>query len=215
MHKKGPRERRDFWNAWGEEHHRLWEEAGETSGPSRFSPAHFSRPRFGSQWRMFFHSFMGAWPEKHWAIGGRRFNPWRQGVDAFNPFVAALLSKGGGLLPLVVLNLLSQGPRYGNELMDLISEDTSGGWVANPGAIYPLMTVLEKHGLAIGHWSDPRKRTVRIYEITPAGEQELDRLKAIIHPKLDEAIDVLQKLAADLNGEASGYRGDEDKEMFV
>ena len=41
-------------------------------------------------------------------------------MDNFNPFVASLLSKGGGLLPLLVLVLLEQQPRYGNELMESV-----------------------------------------------------------------------------------------------
>jgi len=114
--------------------------------------------------------------------------------------VASLLSKGGGLLPLYVLHLLSEKPRYGNELMDLIAERTKGQWVANPGAIYPLMTMLERQGLVSGEWEDPRKRTVRVYQLTETGKQEMERLKAIVHPKLEEAISVLQTLARDLDG---------------
>ena len=152
-------------------------------------------------WREFFHSFTGHWPEKHWAFGGRRFRPWHQGVETFNPFVANLFSQGGGLLPLVVLHLLSEQPRYGNEIMTLITERTAGQWVANPGAIYPLMTELENRGLIEGQWEDPRKRTVRIYSLTEFGEQELNRVKAIVRPKLDEAIKVLQEIANDLNGD--------------
>ena len=146
---------------------------------------------------------MGEWPERHWAFGGRRFNPWHQGIDTFNPFVASLLSKGGGLLPLVVLHLLSQRPRYGNEIMDLITESTGGRWVANPGAIYPLLRVLEERGLIEGKWEDPDRRTIRIYRLTGAGEQELARLKAIVRPKLDEAIEVLQRLTQELDSEES------------
>jgi DNA-binding PadR family transcriptional regulator len=152
-------------------------------------------------WRQFFHNFMGAWPEEHWAFGGRRFSPWHQGIDSFNPFVAALLSKGGGLLPLVVMHLLDQEPRYGNEIMELIAEYTQGQWVANPGAIYPLLTMLEEEDLVEGKWADPRKRTMRIYHLTAAGEEELDRLKAIVRPKLEEAAKVLQELARDMNGD--------------
>ncbi|MCA9923449.1 MAG: helix-turn-helix transcriptional regulator, partial [Anaerolineales bacterium] len=91
-------------------------------------------------------------------------------------------------------------PRYGNEVMDLITERTHGQWVANPGAIYPLMMMLEQHGLIEGEWEDPQKRTVRIYRLTQAGEQEMSRLKAIVRPKLEEAIAVLQELVQDLNG---------------
>jgi DNA-binding PadR family transcriptional regulator len=150
---------------------------------------------------------MGDWPEEHWAFGGRRFKPWHQGIASFNPFVASLLSKGGGLLPLYVLHLLSQQPRYGNEIMDLLAERTGGQWVANPGAIYPLMSMLEERGLVKGEWEDPEKRTVRIYSLTGDGQQELDRLKAIVRPKLGEAVRVLQKLARDLGSDADEGNG--------
>ena len=187
---------RDFWHDWRQERHRLRREIGGRHPMPPFPP----RKR-AAHWRQFFHDFMGAWPEDHWAFGGRRFNPWRKGKDEFNPFVASLLSKGGGLLPIYVVHLLSQQPRYGNEVMERITERTGGQWVANPGAIYPLMTMLEEQELIVGEWEDPRKRTIRIYRLTEAGEQELARLIAIVRPKLKEAIEVMQGLADDLNGE--------------
>ena len=193
----------------------MWEESGWGGRGKGFMEPPFPMAEMANFWREFFHDFMGAWPEQHWAFGGRRFNPWHQGIDAFNPFVASLLSKGGGLLPLYVLHLLAQKPRYGNELMEIITERTGGQWVANPGAIYPLMNDLEKQGLVIGDWEDPRKRTVRIYRLTSAGEQEMERLKAIVRPKLVEAIEAMQKLASDLNGHDEGtsppVADDEDK----
>lgn len=191
----------------------MWEERG---GPGR-GPG-FSTPMPPGEraraWREFFHEFMGMWPEDHWTFGGRSFSPWRQGMDAFNPFVARLLSKGGGLLPLYVMHLLADQPRYGNELMDLIEERTKGQWATNPGAIYPLMTMLEEQGLVIGEWEDPTKRTVRVYSLTDAGVQEMARLKAIVRPKLEEAIEVLQRLALDLNGkEREAASPDEGSEI--
>lgn len=204
---------RNFWRAWREEWQRRWEEecastrgAGFSGHPPPPPPAEIARA-----WREFFHEFMGTWPEEHWAFRGRRFSPWHQGMDVFNPFVASLLSKGGGLLALLVLHLLAQRPRYGNEIMDLISQRTGRRWMANPGAIYPLLTVLETQGLIAGEWEDPRKRTVRIYRLTEAGEQELARLKAIIRPKLEEAIEVLQELAADLNGDEVDMASGQDQ----
>ena len=144
---------------------------------------------------------MGTYPEDHWAFRGRRFSPWRQGDDSFNPFVASLLNKGGGLLPLLVLHLLAQKPRYGNEVMEEIGRKTQGQWIANPGAIYPLMTILEEESLITGQWEDPRKRTVRIYEITEKGQAEMARMRDIVKPKLDEALDVLEALSEELNGD--------------
>ncbi len=202
---------RDFWRDWREERRRLWQEqemGGAHDADEQHNHPHHEAPPFPPRkravlWRAFFHDFMGDWPEDHWAFSGRRFNPWRQGKDEFNPFVASLLSKGGGLLPIYVLHLLSQQPRYGNEVMERITERTGGQWVANPGAIYPLMTTLEQQGLIEGEWEDPRKRTVRIYRLTEAGEQELARLIAIVQPKLEEAIEVMQNLSDDLNGDES------------
>jgi DNA-binding PadR family transcriptional regulator len=101
-------------------------------------------------------------------------------------------------LPLIVLRLLAKQPRYGNEIMGLISEQTSGQWTANPGAIYPLMTELEDRGMVKGEWDDPRKRTVKIYELTELGAKELKRVGAIVRPKLGEAVDVLQRILKDL-----------------
>lgn len=164
-------------------------------------------PEIAHEWRTFFHQRMGEFPEDHWAFGGRRFSPWHQGDDAFNPFVASLLSKGGGLLPLLVLNSLAEQPRYGNEIMSLIAERTSGQAEANPGALYPLMNMLESRGYVRGEWEDPRKRTVRIYQLTEAGREELQRLKSIVLPKLEEAIEVLQNLARDLNGDEGDGEG--------
>lgn len=182
----------NFWWAWEEEWQRRQAE----------HPGHPFKPRSPEErgaWRDFFLNYTGALPEQHWAFGGRRFHPWHQGDVSFNPFVANLFSQGGGLLPLIVLHLLAEKPRYGNELMSLISQKTAAQWVANPGAIYPLMTELEDRGLVEGRWEDPRKRTVRIYHLTPKGERELKRVKAVVVPKLDEAIAVLQTLIGDLN----------------
>jgi hypothetical protein len=143
---------RDFWREWREERH------DHGHGPENgrdTSPAEIAALRNGpvpspaeiAALREFFHKSFGTWPEEHWIFGGRRFSPWHQGMDSFNPFVASLLSKGGGLLPLYVLHLVAQQPRYGNEIMDLLAERTNGQWVSNPGAIYPLLALLEREGL--------------------------------------------------------------------
>lgn len=176
----------NFWGEWEEERQRQ-----RAEHPGR-------PPEQLHAWRDYFHHFTGEYPEHHWAFGGRRFRPWHQGDVAFNPFVANLFSQGGGLLPLIVLRLLAEKPRYGNELMQLISQKTAEQWLANPGAIYPLMTELEDRALVEGQWDEPRKRTVRVYHLTPKGERELRRVEAIVVPKLSEAIEVLQSLVNDL-----------------
>jgi len=188
----------DFWQAWHEEGQLAKDQADDSKVMSGFHPASRPRHRRARRWREFFHDFTGSWPEEHWALGGRRFSPWHQGQAQFNPFVANVLSKGGGLLPLYVLYLLFDRPHYGNEIMERISRSTEGQWVANPGAIYPLMEMLEKQGLINGDWEDPRKRSIKKYRLTEAGRKEADRLRSIVRPKLEEAIKVLRRLAQEL-----------------
>jgi DNA-binding PadR family transcriptional regulator len=157
----------------------------------------------GQAWRQHFTSFFGVAPEKHWVFKGRRFRPWSSGSpgapDLFNPIVAMVLSRGGGLLSLYVLHLLAEKPRYGNDIMKEIKERTSGGWGPNPGAVYPMLTSMEERGYVEGNWEDPEKRTRRIYRLTPTGKDELDRLKEVMRPKLEEAIQILRHLNADLD----------------
>ncbi len=185
---------RNFWREWRDErHHR--------GHGMEIQVSQALSPKEMQAWREFFHKTFGNWPEEHWIFGGRRFSPWHQGIDSFNPFVANLLSKGGGLLPLYVLHLIAQKPRYGNEIMDLLAERTDGQWVSNPGAIYPLLTLLEREGFINGEWEDPEKRTIRIYTITQAGQEEVIRIKTIVLPKVEETIKVLQELVKDLLGQ--------------
>lgn len=192
MPPRGRKRKEDFWREWRKHRHH----GKHHGGPP---------PEMVEMWRTFFREHMGEWPEDHWAFGGRRFNPWHQGVDTFNPFVASLLSKGGGLLPLLVLHLIGQKPRYGNEVMNEIAERTNEQWVPNPGAIYPLMTELEEAGLIQGVWEDPDKRTVRIYSLTEKGQQELARMRTFIGPKLREATEIMQRFGQLLKGDGNQF----------
>jgi DNA-binding PadR family transcriptional regulator len=186
---------RNFWADWRDERHHHGRGLDIPVGQAL-------SPKEMEAWREFFHQTFGTWPEEHWIFGGRRFSPWHQGMDSFNPFVATLLSKGGGLLPLYVLHFIAQQPRYGNEIMDLMAQRTNGQWVSNPGAIYPLLSLLEKEGFVEGKWEDPDKRTVRVYTITPAGQAEVARIEMIVMPKLVETLQVLQVFIDDLRAEA-------------
>ena len=185
---------RNFWSAWRDEYNHLRENYTAEDGTTAPLP----RAEIHRAWREFFSAHLGNEPESHWLFKGRRFTPWQHGDEDFNPFVSTLFSRGGGLLPVYVLHLLAQKPRYGNEIMIAINERTGGQWQANPGAIYPLMMQLENRGFITGEWEDPHKRTMRIYKMTPKGFEELDNLKAILIPKLNAASEVLDRLAMDL-----------------
>jgi DNA-binding PadR family transcriptional regulator len=184
----------DFWQAWDDEGAEPGERPrGRGHGRGR------GRRQAAEEWRGYFQQYMGVAPEDHWLFGSRRYMPWHKGRAGFNPFLANLMSKSGGLLPVLVLQQLAEQPRYGNELMVLLRERTGGGWLANPGAVYPLLTLLEEEGLVQGSWDDPVKRTMRVYELTPEGALELERLTAVIRPKLEEAITLLSDLVSEMD----------------
>lgn len=185
------RHRKGFWQNWQDE---------QSGGPRpEAGPPHDPR----QAWQRHFTEFLGVDPGAHWLFGGRRFKFWASGEwgppGLFNPFIAMLFSKGGGLLSLFMLHLLKEQDRYGNDIMREIEQRTQGRWGANPGAIYPMLAEIEEAGLVEGEWEDPDRRTRRIYRITPRGEEELERLKEVMRPKLEEAIDILRDLYRDLD----------------
>ena len=182
---------KQFWQIWGE---------SQTDESPEFD--------FGRAWRKHFASFLGVAPEEHWVFKGRRFKPWTSGkLEApglFNPIVAMVLSRGGGLLSLYVLHLLAEKPRYGNDIMKEIEVRTGGGWGPNPGAVYPLLSSMEEREFVEGKWEDPDKRTRRIYSLTPEGKYEFERLMEVMRPKLEDAIQILRHLNADLDFDVEG-----------
>lgn len=157
-------------------------------------------------WREHLRERFGIEPEEHWFLGGRRFRacccaPWE--MQGPNPLVGLLLSRGGGLLPVYVLHLLAGGPRYGNEIMRELEERTEGGWVSNPGAIYPLLSMLEAEGVVEGSWETPHKRHRRFYHLTPLGQAQLQQLKELVRPGLVGALHTLERLVEELCPEDS------------
>lgn len=106
-----------------------------------------------------------------------------------------------GFLTLYVLRLLSERPRYGNELISAIEHISEGRWVPSAGAIYPLLRRLEVDGLVIGSWEQSDYRPRRFYKLTNAGLVELDGLLREMRPQIDRAIRALQRHRRFLFGE--------------
>lgn len=89
-----------------------------------------------------------------------------------------------GLLPIYVLHILKSGPTNGNEISTKVSERTNGLWTPSTGGIYPLLKKLEKEGLVVGKWDDPKKKFQKFYSLTPLGEKEFDNRKNCLNIKL-------------------------------
>jgi DNA-binding PadR family transcriptional regulator len=116
------------------------------------------------------------------------------GPGSADPLIAGL--RKSGLLRLLVLHLLGQGPSYGNQLMERVGELTGGLVAVNPNTMYPLLRALEADGLVAGAWEHPERRSRRFYRLTDAGAAERDRLASDLGPRLDElaaAVDLIRR----------------------
>jgi len=76
-----------------------------------------------------------------------------------------------GAARLLVLNVLSAGPRHGYGIARQISEDLRGGYDPSPGVIYPTLQVLDDLRLVRGKRTGDRF----VYSITAAGRTYLAR----------------------------------------
>jgi PadR family transcriptional regulator, regulatory protein PadR len=97
------------------------------------------------------------------------------------------------VLPLLVLHYISEGPAYGNQLMERIASLTEGVLQVNPNTMYPLLRELEGRGLIEGTWEHPDRRSRRYYAITDAGRAEYESL-------LEDVLPFLGALARSLDG---------------
>ena len=114
------------------------------------------------------------------------------GAGSGDPIAGEL--RRAGVLPLLVLHLLSDGPSYGNRLIEGIT-DLSGGLLAvNPNTMYPLLRQLEDRGFVTASWEHPERRSRRFYALTADGEIERDRLRAEVGPRLEAVADAVERL---------------------
>lgn len=103
-----------------------------------------------------------------------------------------------GLLPIYVLYILKSGPTNGNEISTKVSQRTNGLWSPSTGGIYPLLKKLEKEGLVVGKWDDPKKKFQKFYSLTPLGEIEFNNRKNLLKHKIEESLKVFKIVYKDL-----------------
>jgi DNA-binding PadR family transcriptional regulator len=100
-----------------------------------------------------------------------------------DPFTGELRKRD--ILPMLVLHFMSEGPSYGNQLIERISAVTEGVLHVNPNTMYPLLRQLESRGLIEGSWEHPERRSRRYYSLTAEGRREYKRLLKEVRPFLD------------------------------
>jgi PadR family transcriptional regulator, regulatory protein PadR len=104
------------------------------------------------------------------------------------------------ILPLLVLHLISEGPSYGNQLMERIGGMTAGVLSVNPNTMYPLLRRLEEQGLIEGAWEHPERRTRRYYSLTDEGRAEYQRLVEEVRPFLDSVRASIDEIVREVYG---------------
>jgi DNA-binding PadR family transcriptional regulator len=75
-----------------------------------------------------------------------------------------------GELRLVILQMISERPSYGYEIIKAIAERLSGVYSPSAGVVYPTLTMLEEEGFATVTSSEGNKK---LYAITEEGRKEL------------------------------------------
>ena len=94
----------------------------------------------------------------------------------WGPWAGFGFGRGGrffefGELRLAILSLLSEGPKHGYQLIKEMAERSGGLYRASAGSVYPTLQQLEDEGLIEAEQQSGK----RVYRITEAGRQELER----------------------------------------
>ena len=83
---------------------------------------------------------------------------------------------GSGDLRYVILQLISEKPSYGYEIIKSIQERLGGNYAPSPGVVYPMLTMLEE----MGHASVVMEGTRKLYTITEEGAKALAENKEMV-----------------------------------
>jgi DNA-binding PadR family transcriptional regulator len=83
---------------------------------------------------------------------------------------------GSGDLRYVILQLISEKPSHGYEIIKSIQERLGGTYAPSPGVVYPMLTMLEEMGHATVVTDGARK----LYTITEEGSKALAENKALV-----------------------------------
>lgn len=79
-----------------------------------------------------------------------------------------------GHLDLLLLAVMSEGPRHGYAVIAGLRERSDGVFDLPEGTVYPALHRLERAGLLASSTTRVEGRRRRVYRITPAGRSELE-----------------------------------------
>jgi PadR family transcriptional regulator, regulatory protein PadR len=80
-----------------------------------------------------------------------------------------------------LLSILEPGPMHGYAVIEALRARSSGRLTLPTGTVYPALQRLDRAGLASSSWSTVSGRRRRTYQLTPAGQQALQRERSAWH----------------------------------
>lgn len=100
-----------------------------------------------------------------------------------------------GDLRFVILQLISEKPAHGYEIIKEIEERLGGAYAPSPGVVYPTLTLLEELGYVTAEADGAKK----LYTITEAGRQALRDNQ----PSIDAIFERIRDISARFGGGVS------------
>ncbi|MGD9856712.1 MAG: PadR family transcriptional regulator [Planctomycetaceae bacterium] len=83
-----------------------------------------------------------------------------------------------GTLELIMLEVLSQGPSYGYEIVQTVLTRSGGHFELKEGSLYPALHRLERQKLLGSYWTEHEGRRRKYYKLTAAGRKTLAAKRA-------------------------------------
>lgn len=99
---------------------------------------------------------------------------------------------GRGDLKYIILELLSEGPMHGYEVMRRLQTESGGCYSPSPGSVYPTLQMLEDQGYVVSEAEDGK----RVYRITDEGRAFLEKHSH----RVDDIIDRVSEFSERFTG---------------
>jgi PadR family transcriptional regulator, regulatory protein PadR len=84
----------------------------------------------------------------------------------------------GSAVEMLVLEVAARGPTYGYEVAQTVAERSKGYFELKEGSLYPALHRLERQKLLRSYWREADGRRRKYYELTRAGQAELQKRKS-------------------------------------
>ena len=96
-------------------------------------------------------------------------------LDAFGIASVAEISFLSGSTPMLVLSLLTDGDKYGYEMVEELAKRSDDTFQLKEGTLYPLLHAMEKEKLVRAYSKlSPNGRERKYYQLTDSGREQLE-----------------------------------------